>query len=872
MPPSLGPQPTAAVNEAIYEYLLATNDAQAPEHRALCSAPFLAEQTTRAREALYELSQLSSIGPSSRASYEAALRTLEALGEAVGMDATDEGYAFAYLALRSQVRPHTAADAHCALSALCSLLFSDLLCDSLSSGRSSALPAASTRLYASQMHKRAWPRRMHTPPARPTLSSRRLSSPRPQVVLSSLRRSPMDWKDGKMSLEAHFGGKRKRSRREEERCAMLVAGLEAAQRKDARHAQLVQQLLDKHPEDALHEHVRGWCEGVDVEHLPTARMKTELGQQAAGGASKQRAAAAPAARPRGKRAAPVEKLESEDEEADGHTFEGVLSHKLDAHGVARYKFSFAAGPVWAYASKYPEHSKAVDAYNEEHRLAEEPQPAHAPRLAPPPAPAPAPAPAQSRPSRRAPTPSKSDGERLGGPSLARSAAREEAESQRLLLEQAEVLEAEAAQARATVAEKERQAAKLRAAVELAGAEREAAGVGIARNSRPATTKQSPAAASPALGADRMTRGGGGSRRQAEEEEEAAAADTEPEEDEEEAAGSLHLSRKSTVGKRGFKSSAGARGHEAHCKAPRLAASSTVPSLFESSGGGAKEFPKGLSALSGGGGSSGLSSRLKARESHSQYRGAVAQEEEDSENSQPNHDVVDALANATSKLSNNPDLRDPLPEVLANPLPRSAHRAAGAAGGASSSAPAPAGSKAAGKRARITEGSSADGSAGDVVRWTRADDLLLSGSDDDEPAAPQSKAARGGAPRRPSRAERLLDDDDPIEEDDDEEESAPRLQPRHGGHSPLPERLGARAADGGASPRKKGGGSGGRGGGVKKRVRFSAAEEEALRDGYATYSGSNTVWAEILTKYRNVFDRSRSSVDLKDKWRNMQKKA
>ena len=122
MPPSLGPQPTAAVNEAIYEYLLATNDAQAPEHRALCSAPFLAEQTTRAREALYELSQLSSIGLSSRASYEAALRTLEALGEAVGMDATDEGYAFAYLALRSQVRPHTAADAHCALSALCSLL------------------------------------------------------------------------------------------------------------------------------------------------------------------------------------------------------------------------------------------------------------------------------------------------------------------------------------------------------------------------------------------------------------------------------------------------------------------------------------------------------------------------------------------------------------------------------------------------------------------------------------------------------------------------------------------------------------------------------------------------------------------------------
>jgi len=75
------------------------------------------------------------------------------------------------------------------------------------------------------------------------------------VVLALLRKRPMDWKAGKKALESQFGTERKqRTRLEADRCTLLMGALEAAQKKDT---QRVQQVLDKHPEDALYQHVRG---------------------------------------------------------------------------------------------------------------------------------------------------------------------------------------------------------------------------------------------------------------------------------------------------------------------------------------------------------------------------------------------------------------------------------------------------------------------------------------------------------------------------------------------------------------------------------------------------------------------------------------
>ena len=55
----------------------------------------------------------------------------------------------------------------------------------------------------------------------------------------------------------------------------------------------------------------------------------------------------------------------------------------------------------------------------------------------------------------------------------------------------------------------------------------------------------------------------------------------------------------------------------------------------------------------------------------------------------------------------------------------------------------------------------------------------------------------------------------------------------------------------------------------KRVRFTREEVEALLTGYRKYHGSTNMWATILDKYRHVFQ-NRTSVDLKDKHRNLVK--
>ncbi|CAI5723487.1 unnamed protein product [Hyaloperonospora brassicae] len=65
------------------------------------------------------------------------------------------------------------------------------------------------------------------------------------------------------------------------------------------------------------------------------------------------------------------------------------------------------------------------------------------------------------------------------------------------------------------------------------------------------------------------------------------------------------------------------------------------------------------------------------------------------------------------------------------------------------------------------------------------------------------------------------------------------------------------------------GATGRPTGRRKRVRWSAEEEEALIEGYRLYHKYSSVWKLIKTKFPDVL-RNRSNVDLKDKFRNLKR--
>ena len=58
-------------------------------------------------------------------------------------------------------------------------------------------------------------------------------------------------------------------------------------------------------------------------------------------------------------------------------------------------------------------------------------------------------------------------------------------------------------------------------------------------------------------------------------------------------------------------------------------------------------------------------------------------------------------------------------------------------------------------------------------------------------------------------------------------------------------------------------------GRRKRVRWSAEEEEALIEGYRLYHKFSNVWKLIKAKFPDVL-RNRSNVDLKDKFRNLKR--
>ena len=195
---------------------------------------------------------------------------------------------------------------------------------------------------------------------------------------------------------------------------------------------------------------------------------------------------------------------------------------------------------------------------------------------------------------------------------------------------------------------------------------------------------------------------------------------------------------------------------------------------------------------------------------------------------------------------------------------------------------------------MTEGT-AGAPAVDVVhpRWTDEDDDLFMG--DDDSAGGAGGGAGGGGAAEPAPAEEN-DEEDAIEgsDDDDDEGFSLRLPKRTGSSSPLKDRLSMGDAD--QRPTKSAktaalkvtGGAGGGGSSAaaagpasradfrgpdnkkKQRIRFTKEEENALRSGHSTYNGALNMWAAILDKYKTVFHPSRTSVDLKDKWRNMNK--
>ena len=76
----------------------------------------------------------------------------------------------------------------------------------------------------------------------------------------------------------------------------------------------------------------------------------------------------------------------------------------------------------------------------------------------------------------------------------------------------------------------------------------------------------------------------------------------------------------------------------------------------------------------------------------------------------------------------------------------------------------------------------------------------------------------------------------------------------------PRRAARKRNGGGAKPRD----------GARKRVRFTAEEEAFLRDTVPKLLHSSSVWSDILIQGRGVFHPDRTNVDLKDKWRNMNK--
>ena len=650
---------------------------------------------------------------------------------------------------------------------------------------------------------------------------------RSQVVLSSLRGKTMDWKAGKKALEATFGASSQRlSKAEADRHGVLSSALEAAQKKESAK---VARVLAKHPEDAVFQHVKGWVDGVKVDHLKPPRVeklhdaqadpaaekklkKSAAAKQAVATARAERVAAsaveAAAAMEVEEEESPVDAVAAsaaDDDEPVEETLEGIIAHREHSGGL-QYRFQFNVGMSWAHASKFPQYAKEIAAYDKKNKLGGASKSAGSPAPAPPPV-------ASKKAARRA-TPTAGD----EGGALTQSDARESVDANAALLEQAAAAEREAEAFAEKMENARREAAKLRAAAEAAA--KKSAGKRIAEVAEevaaaPAKMQAVGGGAGPSR-RGRITQvvensGDDEEEEEQEDKEEAAVAagpgaETEEEsddddEDEDEmddvdAASTLPRKSSATTGRKG-----GAAAGKAPAKAPTGKRGSSSAAPLEDAAG-------------------------------------------DEENSQPNEScaVAEQLATASKRLRDN--TTDPLPEMLAQPRP-------------SSRGGTPAGSKAAGKRRAVTAGGNAPAPDSQQPTWTERDDDLTRGVGDSE---------------EPGDGAESIEDSD-----DDGEAPRKKLPDRKGGDGKgLAARLSLGDLDDPLLAKSNGDGGGSsrynvprdKEGKKTKRVRFSPEEEEALRQGHALYGGSSHVWRDILQKYRVTFHNSRTAVDLKDKWRNM----
>ena len=236
--------------------------------------------TLRARERMYDLQMLPSTMPTGSL-YEVAVRWLEDMSDAAGVDSGDEGYANLHLMLRTH------------------------------------------------------------------------------AVLACLRAN-LDWESGKKLLGKLFP-KDCDDAADTERFQQLSTVLEHANHKDIKK---VRQALEKHPEDALHQHIAGWIDAMHATFpTPTLERKAAVARQ---GAVAMPVAVNPrcAATTADDDAAVVE-VEQDEKSAAEVTID---DHKVRPDGTIRYKFVINGVPIWETAGQRPQDANLVTKYDRHQKL------------------------------------------------------------------------------------------------------------------------------------------------------------------------------------------------------------------------------------------------------------------------------------------------------------------------------------------------------------------------------------------------------------------------------------------------------------------------------------------------------------------------
>lgn len=635
-----------------------------------------------------------------------------------------------------------------------------------------------------------------------------------------------------------------------DRYDQLLHGLTLAQQKDARQ---VSALLNKYPEAALHRHLKGWAEGVSSTLLPPKSTLEEKVQPDAMSAPHTAAPHAAAARAGGKGvdAAPTEPMRAMDDDEDKDGSESavvVLKHKSTGSSV-KYQFLIEGLPVWGTAVSHPqpEYVAAIADYDRRHKIgppgagsagstnlaaassssdaAAGPPPATrpAPSLAPaaglarpPAAAAPAAAPASTSASPRKQMAKRSK----PFPSLARGATADAAAAASGAPVHAEASAGLAARLHDQAARAQREADELRAAAEEA--------------QRRETAQR---------------------REEAQRRETAPAAADKEDEGEEGSAQEGRARAKSSNAERAGRGASRARAAAVAAsggRSPRPSRGTRSSAAAVAGGDGNEEdehgspSPRAVAPLG-----SSRESRSKSQAAAAppaaeptaaavqraqRLRRRLEKARDDDEEEEPgsdgrgeesrSHGPVAELARQSSAL--HAQGTDPLEDMLKQPKR------------------APSGLRAGGKRMRLTEpASSSRAPDAEQPQWTAADDL--DGVEDDEIENSDDDAEGAVSYTRLPPAKRTAD-------------LPPNLSPQRGGDG-----------QGGSAGRGNRGGHAQQAAAARsKKVPFSLDEEAWIKEGVTRFQTATNLWACILKAY--PFDKKRTSVDLKDKWRNMQKRA